>query len=75
MKPFCLGALIHSIDWYARRFVEVNFNFFLFNPLPIPRPEKTNPLWQRIVELSGRLACPDERFKDWALAVGVGHGY
>lgn len=71
-EAFLLGVLSSiPLDWYARRFVEVNFNFFLFNPLPIPRPERTNPLWKRVVELAGRLACPDVRFKDWAKAVGV----
>jgi hypothetical protein len=28
-------------------------------------------LWQRAVVLAGRLACPDDRFTDWADAVGV----
>ena len=27
-----------------------------------------------MVELSGRLACPDDRFADWAEAVGVDFG-
>ena len=74
-EAFLLGVLSSiPLDWYARRFVEVNFNFFLFNPLPIPRPERNNPLWKRVVELAGRLACPDERFKDWAQAVGTEYG-
>ena len=38
-EAYLLGVLSSiPLDWYARRFVEVNFNFFLFNPLPIPRP-------------------------------------
>ena len=74
-EAFLLGVLSSiPLDWYARRFVEVNFNFFLFNPLPIPRPARSNPLWQRGVQLSGRLACPDERFADWAETVGVDFG-
>ena len=74
-EAFLLGVLSSiPLDWYARRFVEVNFNFFLFNPLPIPRPERSNPLWQRVVELSGRLACPDDRFAAWAAAVDVEYG-
>ncbi|MCH7805820.1 MAG: hypothetical protein IH995_01565 [Proteobacteria bacterium] len=44
------------------------------NPFPIPRPEKENHLWKRVVALSGRLACPDERFADWAEAIGVEFG-
>ena len=68
----CLSSI--PLDWYARRFVGLNFNFFLFNPLPIPRPTRDDPLWQRVVEISGRLACPDERFADWAAAVNVDYG-
>ena len=74
-EAFLLGVLSSiPLDWYTRRFVEVNFNFFLFNPLPIPRPARSNPFWQRVVQLSGRLACPDNRFADWAKAVGVDFG-
>ncbi len=71
-EAYLLGILSSiPLDWYARRFVEVNFNFFLFNPLPIPRPKRTNPLWKRTVQLAGRLACPDDRFSEWAKKVGV----
>ena len=74
-QAFLLGVLCSiPLDWYARRFVEIHLNFSVLNPLPIPRPERNNPLWQRVVELAGRLACPDERFKDWAKAVGVEYG-
>ena len=74
-EAYLLGVLSsRPLDWYARRFVEINFNFFLFNPLPIPRPDRDDPLWQRVVELSGRLACPDERFADWAAAINVDYG-
>ena len=71
-EAFLLGVLSSiPLDWYARLFVEINFNFFLFNPLPIPRPKRSNPLWKRVVQLSGRLACPDKRFARWAAEVGV----
>ena len=66
-QAFLLGVLSSiSLDWYARRFVEVSVNFFIINPFPIPRPTRDDHRWQRIVELSGRLACPDERFLAWA---------
>ncbi|MXW54024.1 MAG: hypothetical protein F4X44_02710 [Gammaproteobacteria bacterium] len=45
--------------------------FFTINPFPVPRPEREDPRWQRVVELAGRLACPDQRFATWACAVGV----
>mgnify|MGYP006229662125 FL=1 len=74
-EAYLLGVLSSiPLDWYARRFVEINLNFFLFNPLPIPRPNRENYLWQRVVKISGRLASIDIRFKDWAENVGVGYG-
>jgi len=74
-EAFLLGVLSSiPLDWYARRFVELNFNFYLFKPLPIPRADRSNRLWQRVVELSGRLACPDDRYAEWAKAVGVSYG-
>lgn len=74
-QAFLLGILSSiPLDWYARRFVEVSLNYHILNPFPIPRPERDDPLWQRTVELTGRLACPDERFAEWAAAVGVEHG-
>jgi hypothetical protein len=69
---FVLGILSSvPLDWYARRFVETHVNFFVFNPFPIPRPDADNPLRRRVIELAGRLACPDDRFADWAKEVGV----
>ena len=74
-EAYLLGILCsRPLDWYARRFVETNLNFFIFNPLPVPRPSRDDPLWQRVVALAGRLACPDDRFADWADAVGVACG-
>lgn len=74
-QAFLLGVLCSlPLDWYARRFVEVNFNYHLFNPLPVPRPSRENILWQRSVALAGRLACLDKRLGKWARAVGVEFG-
>jgi hypothetical protein len=74
-QAFLLGVLASlPLDWYARRFVEVNVNYFIFNPFPVPRPSRTDARWQRVVALAGRLACPDARFAAWAKAVGVTHG-
>ena len=52
----------------------MHLNFFLLNPLPIPRPDSDDDLRTRVVELSGRLAAQDERFTRWAQAVGVDCG-
>ena len=74
-QAFLLGILTSiPLDWYARRFVELNLNFFILNPFPIPRSDRDSVLWQRVVQLAGRLACPDERFSTWADAVGVEYG-
>jgi hypothetical protein len=51
--------------------VELHVNYHVFNPFPVPRPSRDDPLWQRTVEIAGRLACPDSRFDVWASAVGV----
>lgn len=71
-QAFLLGILSSiPLDWYSRRFVEVNLNFFILNPFPIPRPPRTDPLWKRTVAIAGRLGSEDDRFADWAKAVGV----
>ncbi len=71
-QAFLLGVLSSlPLDWYSRRFVETHLTFFVFNPLPVPRPPRESTLWQRIVALAGRLAAVDDRFADWARAVGV----
>lgn len=72
---YLLGILSSiPLDWYSRRFVEITVNFQIVNSLPVPRPQRDNPLWQRVVALSGRLAAVDERYADWAAAVGVDYG-
>lgn len=72
---YLLGVLSSiPLDWYARRFVEISLNFFILNPFPVPRPDRDEPLWRRVVSLAGRLAAPDDRFAIWAEAVGVGYG-
>ena len=74
-QAFLLGILSSiPLDWYTRRFVEISLNFYILNPFPIPRPDRSSRSWQRIVELAGRLACPDRRFAQWANSVGVEHG-
>jgi hypothetical protein len=72
---YLLGVMSSlSLDWYARRFVEISLNYHVLNPFPIPRPPRTSRLWDRTVALAGRLASPDERFAEWATAVGVNYG-
>ncbi len=71
-QAFLLGVLCSiPLDWYARRFVEIHMNYHVLNPMPVPRPSRDNPLWQRAVALAGGLACPDKGYRKWAEAVGV----
>ena len=74
-QAYLLGVLSSlPLDWYARCFVETDLAFFVINSFPIPRPSRESVLWHRVVQLSGRLACPDERFVEWAEKVGVDCG-
>lgn len=74
-EAFLLGIMSSiPFDWYSRRFVEIHLSPHILYSLPIPRPARDNPLWQRTVALSGRLAAVDQRYADWAAAVGVDYG-
>jgi hypothetical protein len=74
-EAFALGVMCSlSADWWMRRFVETHVEEAAFNALPVPAVEPNTGLAKRAVALAGRLAAPDERFADWARAVGVAHG-
>lgn len=71
-EAYLLGVLSSiPFDWYTRRFVELKMSYGLLNPMPIPRPDSTNPCRARIVEIAGRLAAVDDRYSGWAEEVGV----
>ena len=71
-EAYLLGILSSiPLDWYVRCFVELNANFFLINPIPIPKADKNCILRKRVIEISGRLASQDNRFTGWAEKVGV----
>lgn len=74
-QAYLLGVMSSiPFDWYARRFVEEHLNYHLINAFPIPRPGKNTKLRNRVVQLSGRLAAKNDKFKDWAFAIGVDYG-
>ena len=74
-EAYLLGvACSIPFDWYVRRWVETSLNFFILEPIPIPCPDISDPRRLRVIELAGRLATVDDRFKDWAAAVGVPFG-
>lgn len=74
-EAYLLGLLSSMVlDWYARRVVQLHLTFHLLNnfPIPDPIPDLDNdPVAQRVVEIAGRLAAVDDRFTEWAEAVGV----
>lgn len=72
-EAFLLGLLSSMVlDWYARRVVQLHLTFHLLNNFPIPVVDINNdPVAQRVVEIAGRLAAVDDRFSEWAEAVGV----
>jgi hypothetical protein len=74
-EAYLLGAMSSlPVDWWMRRFVEGHVEEAAFNCLPIPVADLSAGYGRRLVELAGRLACPDDRFAYWAKMVGVGHG-
>jgi hypothetical protein len=71
-QAYLLGVMASvPFDWFARRRVELNMNYFILNSLPVPRPPRVDPRWTRVVELAGRLASVDERYAAFASAVDV----
>jgi hypothetical protein len=59
------------LDWYARRYVETGVKFYLINSFPYPKPASINPLRKRVIKISARLACQDDRFREVANEVGT----
>jgi hypothetical protein len=74
--PWLEAALIGfmaslPLDWWARRLVESKVEDEVFRSLRVPIPPGNSPLTKNLTLLAGRLACPDDRFSEWAGAVGV----
>ena len=66
----CLAVLNSlAFDWQARRFVEINLNFFILEGLRVPDARRRD--LRRARRAAARLSCPDERFADFAAATGV----
>ncbi len=69
----CLG-IMNSLpfDWQARRFVEINVNFFILEGLRLPQLSGDD--YRAIARAAARLSAVDERFAEFAKAVDVEHG-
>jgi hypothetical protein len=71
-EAYALGVLCSvPFNWYARRMVESHVTVEFMLAAPIPRPSQEDPLRQRVTEIAGRLTAVDDRYVDWADAVGV----
>jgi len=72
-EAYLLGVLCSMVlDWYARTAVELKLSFAILNSFPIPDVDvDEDPLGRRVVEIAGKLAAVDERYSEWAEAVGV----
>jgi hypothetical protein len=70
VQAACLGVMNSlPFDWQARRFFEINANFFLLEGLVVPGLDD-NDLGE-IAKAAARLSAVDERFADFARAAGV----
>ncbi len=69
----CLG-IMNSLpfDWQARRFIEINVNFFLLELLFVP--DLHAGAYGAIASAAARLSAVDARFTDFAAATGVACG-
>ena len=69
----CLGVLNSlPFDWQARRYVEINMNFFLLESLTVPEFDDSD--FTEIARAAARLSAVDKRFAAFAAATGVEHG-
>ena len=59
-------------DWQARRFIEINANFFLLEGFYVPDLADTD--FDAIAHASARLSAVDDRFSDFAATTGVEYG-
>jgi hypothetical protein len=74
-EAFMIGVLSSvPFDWAARRWVELHLTFELLNMLPVPEYVPGSTLSDRVVNVAGRLAAVDDRYRTWASEVGVEAG-
>lgn len=72
-RACCLGVMNSLVfDWQARRFVEINLNFFILEGLCLPSLD--DETYVAIARAAARLSCVDDRFADFARSTGVDCG-
>jgi hypothetical protein len=69
-RAACLG-IMNSLpfDWQARRYVEINLNFFILEGLVVPDLDDDD--LAAVAAAAARLSCADGRFAELAGNVGV----
>ena len=69
----CLGVMNSlPFDWQARRYVEINMNFFILEALTVPVLDDED--YSVIARTAAQLSVVDKRFADFAEAVGIEQG-
>ena len=72
-QAVCLGVLNSlPFDWQTRRYVDRNMNIFLLESFIVPEFDDTS--YGLVARAAARLSAADDRFTDFAAAVGVEHG-
>jgi hypothetical protein len=73
MTDAYLLGILSSIpfDWYARRWVELNFTFELLKPMPVPLFDLADPRVQKIIEIASSMAFTEDGFNQWIEETGV----
>ena len=72
-RAACLGILNSlPFDWQARRFVEINLNFFLLEGFHLPSLDDAD--YDHIARAAARLSAVDARFANFARETGVDYG-
>jgi hypothetical protein len=71
-QTYVLGVLSAiPFDWYARQMVESHVTVEFMRSAPVPRVPDENQLRKRVIAITGRLAAVDDRYAQWAAAVGA----
>jgi hypothetical protein len=72
-RAACLGIMNSlTFDWQARRFVEINLNFFILEGLVVP--DLSDESMAVIAGAAARLSCVDQRFTDLAASFDIEPG-
>jgi hypothetical protein len=70
-EAFLLAVLSSTpLDWFAKKIVELGFNFHLVNTLPIPQFDPKSSQCKRIIEIACKLSWLDQRFTEWTSKAG-----